>query len=116
MHLSLTTLEIESDCVESARRVWEETVAPTFRRAPGFLDVLFCVGARVRSKGLIVGLWEDEASARDFELSGRFERAIEPLEGFMRSRPVRTVHEVVARTEMPRGLPSVLGYRPSSSS
>ncbi len=115
MHLSLTTLEIDSNCVESARRVWEETVALTYRCAPGFLDVLFCVGARVRSKALILGLWEDEASARDFELSGRFERAIQPLEGFMRGRPIRTVHEVVARTELPRGLPGVLGYPPSSS-
>lgn len=96
MHVSVTTAQVSTDRVDELGPLYERFL-PTLRAARGWRGVYLAV-ERATGEGYVIGLWDDEADAQEFERSGAFQRLLADYPpGLIVRPPQRRVAEVVFR-------------------
>ena len=103
MFASITTATVAPERVDELPGIYERLL-PTLEAARGWQGI-FLVVNRATGIGHLLGLWETESDAHEFESSGAFQRILADYPpGLLVGPPERTVGEVLFHAARGEGL------------
>ena len=87
-------MHIKIDCIDQAKKIFEESVIPLCKNQKGFLGAYF-MADRGSGKCIPITIWESEQDMLETERSAFFQEQIIKFMPFFKSPPIREGFEVV---------------------
>ena len=87
MHLKL-------DCIEQAKKIFEESVIPLCKNQKGFVSAYF-LADRESGTCIPITIWESEEDMLETERSAFFQEQIIKFMPFFKSPPIREGYEII---------------------
>ena len=96
MFARLTIVQIKSDKLDEAVKVYAESVAPAAKSQKGNVGAYLLVD-REAGKGVSITVWDSEADAIANEQSGYYQEQVGKFKDMFAAPPVREGYEVVVQ-------------------
>jgi heme-degrading monooxygenase HmoA len=93
LHARSTTVTIQSDKIEEAVRIYEESIKPAIMAQQGAKHCYLLID-RSSGKGVSITMWENEADGKAYEASGSYREQVAKLAAFFASAPALETYEV----------------------
>ncbi|MGD9344673.1 MAG: hypothetical protein PVH84_02345 [Candidatus Aminicenantes bacterium] len=87
-------MHLKIDCIDQAKKIFEESVIPLCKNQKGYLDCYF-LADRESGTCIPITIWESEEDMLETEHSAFFQEQIIKFMPFFKSPPIREGYEVV---------------------
>lgn len=93
MYARVTIVQVRTDAVDEAARVYNDSVVPAAKAQKGYVNT-YLLTDNASGKGMAVTIWQTLDDLQASEASGYYQEQVAKFAPLLTAQPVREVYEV----------------------